>query len=826
MAQRLPWGIFIAITIATLLLGAFYFFGFSGDLSGKAEAFTLKTSAKVASADSHVPGYAFYRDGGDGGGGDGGGGDGGGGDGSGGDGSGGDGSGGDGSGGDGSGDGCCGGDTGGDSGCCGGDTGGDTGCCGGDSDSGGDGSSGGNGGGEQPKGCLVITKKAFKANGQQISPVPPFTFMIDGTITVTTDANGFAQVNNLSVGQHTVTENVPSGWELASVSPANGVVNVVAGTQCVKVVFKNKKKEEKKPSCVITATPDHIVINEDPLLEWTSQNATSASLNQGIGTVSVNGSYNVFPQQTTTYTLTVSGPGGTAQCSVTVTVTTVTEEDDAWCDLNASRAFAEEGDTVTLSWDSEGHDQWITHIGAVSPSGSLTIQVFETITYILHVYTNLGTEYKCPVTITVDDDEVPEEEPFCDIWASDTHIEEWESTTLQWVSANAESATLTNFGSVAVDGSRVVSPDSTTTYTLTVHNDAGSSQCSVTIFVDEEPHEAPSCDIWASDTHIEEGDSVTLTWDSENASSASLSSIGSVGTDGSRTAYPDSTRTYTLTVWSDEGGSAQCRVTVVVEDDNDDHDDVSCDIYSAEEDDWWGNRRAVYLSWSSENADRATLSGYGNVPTDGSKTVYPTRTTTYTLTVWNDGETEQCSTTVYLDRDDGYDRPSCSIQITDYDWGGSGRARLSWWSSDAHHAYIEGVGSVNPNDSMTVYRDGQRVYRMTVSGPGGTATCHTSYVAPYLPPIIGQPYITLSQMPYTGFDFGPIGNAAYLLSIMLLALGGAYLLLQNRDRFAYAEAGVRRLTSTYSLESQYQALESVFARAAAPIHSLARRFRT
>jgi hypothetical protein len=81
-----------------------------------------------------------------------------------------------------------------------------------------------------------------------MTPTPNFTFMIDGTISVTTNSNGFAQVNNLSLGQHTVSENVPSDWFLQSVAPANGVVNVVAGTQCVKVTFKDTKKEQQQPT--------------------------------------------------------------------------------------------------------------------------------------------------------------------------------------------------------------------------------------------------------------------------------------------------------------------------------------------------------------------------------------------------------------------------------------------------------------------------------------------------------------------------------------------------------------------------------------------------
>ena len=49
-------------------------------------------------------------------------------------------------------------------------------------------------------------------------------------------------------------------------------------------------------------------------------NATSASLNQGIGAVPTNGSRTVFPTGTTSYGITVTGPGGQVSGSATVTV--------------------------------------------------------------------------------------------------------------------------------------------------------------------------------------------------------------------------------------------------------------------------------------------------------------------------------------------------------------------------------------------------------------------------------------------------------------------------------------------------------------------------
>jgi peptidoglycan-associated lipoprotein len=55
-------------------------------------------------------------------------------------------------------------------------------------------------------------------------------------------------------------------------------------------------------------------------LRWSIQNATDMSIDQGIGAVQSNGSRQVFPSATTTYTLVANGPGGSDTRSVTVEV--------------------------------------------------------------------------------------------------------------------------------------------------------------------------------------------------------------------------------------------------------------------------------------------------------------------------------------------------------------------------------------------------------------------------------------------------------------------------------------------------------------------------
>ncbi len=123
-------------------------------------------------------------------------------------------------------------------------------------------------------------------------------------------------------------------------------------------------------------------------------------------------------------------------------------------------------------------------------------------------------------------------------------------------------------------------------------------------------------------------------------------------------------------------------------------------------------------------------------------------------------------------------RPYCTISISNYggsNYGtyGNRLATLTWSSSYGTSAYISpNIGAVAPYGSMTVYPTYSTIYTMTVYGQGGTATCQTTnynYVTP--------PTVSLSQIPYTGFDFGTFGNSLYWFSLIAFAAAGAYLLL-------------------------------------------------
>jgi len=69
-----------------------------------------------------------------------------------------------------------------------------------------------------------------------------------------------------------------------------------------------------------SAEPSSVERGQSSTLKWSVSNANQVSIDNGVGTVQPNGTKSVFPNETTTYTLRASGPGGTLTKTATVNV--------------------------------------------------------------------------------------------------------------------------------------------------------------------------------------------------------------------------------------------------------------------------------------------------------------------------------------------------------------------------------------------------------------------------------------------------------------------------------------------------------------------------
>jgi hypothetical protein len=75
------------------------------------------------------------------------------------------------------------------------------------------------------------------------------------------------------------------------------------------------------PSVALSASPASAQAGQQVTLTWSSTNATSITLEPSVGSVAAQGSTTVRPSQSTTYTVTATGPGGSAHASAQVVIT-------------------------------------------------------------------------------------------------------------------------------------------------------------------------------------------------------------------------------------------------------------------------------------------------------------------------------------------------------------------------------------------------------------------------------------------------------------------------------------------------------------------------
>jgi len=130
-------------------------------------------------------------------------------------------------------------------------------------------------------------------------------------------------------------------------------------------------------------------------LTWSVSNATSLSINQGVGIVT-GSSRMVSPTVTTTYTLTATGAGGAATAQVTVTVGGIasTSTPPVITSFTASNESIVAGDSTALSWTITGNPTpTVTISGGVgTPVGSLvSVSPTVTTTYILTATNSAGS---------------------------------------------------------------------------------------------------------------------------------------------------------------------------------------------------------------------------------------------------------------------------------------------------------------------------------------------------------------------------------------------------------------------------------------------------
>jgi phospholipase C len=227
------------------------------------------------------------------------------------------------------------------------------------------------------------------------------------------------------------------------------------------------------PTVTLTANPLTIDAGQVSTLGWSSTNATSISISppvpgddgdalppSGVGTVG--------PLETTPYTATASGPGGTVTATVIIKVNPAKPK----INLTATPSSLLPGQTATLSWTA----QFATSIaidngvGAVEvPTGSRSVKPVHTTTYTATASGPGGKE-----TAFVAVEVTTTGELGITITPAPKSVALGQHSVLTWASQNAARVTIDQgIGTVALSGSANVAPEQTTVYTATATDTLG-----------------------------------------------------------------------------------------------------------------------------------------------------------------------------------------------------------------------------------------------------------------------------------------------------------------------------------------------------------------
>jgi hypothetical protein len=255
-------------------------------------------------------------------------------------------------------------------------------------------------------------------------------------------------------------------------------------------------------------------------------------------------------------------------------------------------------------------------------------------------------------------------------------------------------------------------------FKLTVTDSFGLSNSAFTRVSTTTPQSALIVRFDATPNQINAGQSSTLTWIVQGASAVSINNgIGNVAATGSTTVTPATTTTYTLTATGPTGNvTATATVTVGATGP--------------------GNPQIVRfeasplsiapggsstLSWATNGATTVSISpGIGNVPVNGSTTVSPTSTTTYTLTASSaDGKSVTAPVTVTVASGSV---PQIVVFVATPQTIDAGQStKLCWQVTGATSIQIDpGVGSnLNANDCATVSPTVTTTYTLTATNATG-----------------------------------------------------------------------------------------------------------
>jgi hypothetical protein len=344
--------------------------------------------------------------------------------------------------------------------------------------------------------------------------------------------------------------------------------------------------------------------------------------------------------------------------------------------LNGSASYDPDGDPITYQWIQEAGPA-VSLSGPTSAITTFAAVASQVYTFRLLVKDTNGAQGSARVTITTGNGDVK----ILSFAANPSSINPGQSSTLGWQVINADTVTITNLGSVQLVGTAAVTPAVTTTYTLTATRGSQTVTATATVTVGGGPGSGLPVisSFTANPTSISAGQSSTLAWAVQNATTVSISSVGNVPLTGTQGVSPTTTTTYTLTATNSSGSvSSQATITVTTA--------VSISSFTATPSSITAGQSSV-LACVATGATSLTINGVPFQSGSGNLTVSPTQTTTYTCVATGaNNQTDQKQVTVTVTSGGGGGGPVLVIpggNLIETDW--------RWVQIDASGSYSPGV---------------------------------------------------------------------------------------------------------------------------------------
>jgi ATP-dependent protease HslVU (ClpYQ) peptidase subunit len=334
------------------------------------------------------------------------------------------------------------------------------------------------------------------------------------------------------------------------------------------------------------------------------------------------------PVADASYTLTCTGAGGEVFQTALVTVTPAPPAPTLT--LTATPNSIQEGEMTTVAWDAQNatactaSNDWT---GDKPLTGNEVLQPAADASYAL---TCIGVGGEVSQTALVTVTPAPPA-PTLTLTATPNSIQEGETTTVAWDAQNATACTASNdwSGDKPLTGNEVLQPVADASYTLTCTGAGGEVFQTVLVTVTPAPP-APTLTLTATPNSIQEGETTTVAWDAQNATSCTASNdwTGDKALAGNEVLQPVADANYTLACIGAGGEVSQTALVTVTPAPPAPTLTLTATPNSIQE------GETTTVAWDAQNATACTASNdwTGDKALTGNEVLQPIADASYTLT--------------------------------------------------------------------------------------------------------------------------------------------------------------------------------------------------